>query len=565
MRLPWVVLALALAAPTVLAAPTCEPGAPCTVEVTLDPSARLAVAQPDIAAGWNLVLVVSNQANQTVNVTIDGTSFRMAVDALSNATSSSFSLGPGNHTLREDAANTSAPLTIGPAVPAVLPPGGAADDDASLLAVILPVIVGLALVGIANLVVRNGRDHRHNLFFAGLYFLSGLKSISEGLAVKADSFHAGAALFPPQAFWDLLGIFCALGMMPLLLLFVSSFPRPVGWMLRSPRLAALAFLPSALVTILLVLFVTGQLPPDLYIGAAQGFNICFFAVTVIAIVLLMRTRSRSPDAIERTQSTYVLLGFLPAFLTGWAVSGLQLAEGSLVDPAVAGATIDTILHFVSPVFELVACSLVGFAILKYNILGINPRFRLGVKSVLAGAMFLTLFMVTQFIENVVLQGKVFAFAGDYGSFILSGATGIVLFKPIEKVSGRASDKLLPGAAAVVAAQAAADEGVAAAHAPAAQAAVLHAEQIYHAQCTYVLRDAQVTERELALLRNLRTQLGLTEDQARRIEQEVEVLLKVDAPETGNAATPPPPAGADATTPASPATAAPPADPPEGAT
>ncbi|MHB1262695.1 MAG: hypothetical protein ACYC2H_13390 [Thermoplasmatota archaeon] len=400
----------------------------------------------------------------------------------------------------------------------------------TLPAVLLPVIVGLALIGIANVVVRNGRDHRHNLFFAGLYFLSGLKSMSEGLAVMADQFNEQAAWFPPKAFWDLLGTFCALGMMPLLLLFVSSFPRPMVWMATKPRLMSVAFFPSALVVLLLFLAIFGLIPPELYFGAANAFNIPFFAVTVFAIILLLRTRSRSPDAIERTQATYVLLGFLPAFVTGWAVSAIQLGEGIFIDPTASRALIDAILHYISPILELVACSLVGFAILKYNILGINPRFRLGVKSVLAGAMFLTLFMVTQFIENVVLQGKVFAFAGDYGSFILSGATGIVLFKPIEKVSGRASDKLLPGAA-IVAAAAKSEE-------PAPQtaaAATLHAQQIYHAQCTYVLRDAQVTDRELALLRNLRTQLGLTEEQARAIEEDVERLLKVDAPQTGQEA------------------------------
>ncbi|HUR25738.1 MAG TPA: hypothetical protein VM327_06980 [Candidatus Thermoplasmatota archaeon] len=406
----------------------------------------------------------------------------------------------------------------------------------TLLAVLLPVVVGLALIAIANVVIRSGREHRHNLFFSALYFLSGLKSMSEGLAVTADAFHEAAEGFPPSAFWDILGIFCALGMLPLLLLFVSSFPRPVAWVQRSPRLAVLAFLPSALVALLLVLFVVGIVPPGLYVGAAQGFNVFFFAVTVIAIVLLLRTRSRSPDPIERTQATYVLLGFLPAFLTGWAVSAIQLGQGGLVDPATAQTLIANILHFVSPVFELVACSLVGFAILKYNILGINPKFRLGVKSMLAGGMFIALFILTQFIENVVLQGKVFAFAGDYGSFILSGATGIVLFKPIEKVSGRVSDTLLPGAAAV-----AAVSGTGGPEPQVAAAATLHAEQIYHAQCTYVLRDAQVTERELALLRNLRTQLGLSETQARRVEQEVEQLLKVDAPQTGSSATPHPPA------------------------
>lgn len=507
--------------------PSCESGV-CSVEVTLAPGQTIALAQADVRAGDQVIVSVENLANRTVNVTLEGTALRMTVAPLSNATSQPFVLErPGTYNLGEDATNTTAALIVGPAI---MPPDGSEGGAASLPSVLLPVVVGLALIGIANVVVRNGRDHRHNLFFAGLYFLSGLKSMSEGLAVMADEFNVQAAWFPPKAFWDLLGIFCALGMMPLLLLFASSFPRPVAWMLRSPRLAVLAFVPSAIVALLLVLLVTGQVTPDLYVGAAQGFNICFFAVTLIAIVLLLRTRSRSPDAIERTQATYVLLGFLPAFLTGWAVSAIQLGQGTLIDAERAGALISAILHYISPILELLACSLVGFAILKYNLLGINPRFRLGVKSVLAGAMFLTLFMVTQFIENVVLQGKVFAFAGDYGSFILSGATGIVLFKPIEKVSGRASDKLLP-AAAVMAAAAKSEE-------PAPQsaaAAALHAEQIYHAQCTYVLRDAQVTDREMALLRNLRAQLGLSEERARRIEEDVERLLKVDAPQTGQAA------------------------------
>lgn len=427
-------------------------------------------------------------------------------------------------------------------------------DAETLLSVLLPVVVGLALIGIANLVVRSGLDQRHNLFFAGLYMLSGLKSISEGLAFQATEFNASAAWFPPKPFWDLLGSFCALGLMPLLFLFVSSFPRPMGWLLHRPRLAVFAFVPSLIVVALLFLTVLGLVHPQVFVGAANAFNIPFFAVTVFAIVRLVRTRAQSPDPIERTQSVYVLVGFLPAFVTGWGITALQIGAGLVIAPETASALISAILHFISPVLELVACSLVGFAILKYNILGINPRFRLGVKSVLAGAMFIVLFLTTQFVENVVLQGKVFSFAGDYGSFILSGATGIVLFKPIEKVSGRVSDRLLPGAAVVarareaaestgrpepkptVAAVVAAVPSAGAEPAPAtAAAAMQHLEQIYQAQCTYVLRDAHVTDREMALLRNLRSQLGLSDEQARRIEEDVERLLKVDAPQTGQAA------------------------------
>lgn len=400
----------------------------------------------------------------------------------------------------------------------------------TLVEVLLPVAVGLALVGLAWVVVRSGRAHRHNVFFAALYMLSGLKSMSEGLAGTADGFHASASLFPPKLFWDLLGTFCALGMLPLLFLFVSSFPHPARWMQRSPRALAAAFVPSAAVAALLVLYFAGRVPAETYLGAAQGFNILFFAVTVSAVLLLLRTRARSPDPVERTQALYVLIGFVPGFVMGWLVSGLQLGESlGAVAPGAADRVVALVLTVLSPVAELLAASLVAFAILRYNILGISPRFRLGVKSVVAGLLFVGLFLATQFVENVILQGKVFSFAGPYGSFILSGATGIVLFKPIEKASDKVSSRLLPAAAAQ---EQAASAGAAVA------AATLHAEQIYHAQATYVLRDAKVTDREMAFLHNLRTQLGLSEGTARRIEEEVERILKVDAPETGASAAPP---------------------------
>lgn len=404
---------------------------------------------------------------------------------------------------------------------------------AAFLAIVLPVLVGLALIAIANLVIRNGREHRHNVFFAALYFLSGMKSVSEGVGVAADGFHAQAPFFPPQLFWELLGSFCALGMLPLLALFVSSFPRPMAWMTKHPRRGVVFLAPSALVLLSYLLFLGGLAGYGLLNAVEQLFNILLTVTTVAAIVLLLRTRARSPDAIERSQAVYVLLGFLPAFVMGWTISALQWGEaaGSLA-PATADRLIAIILSYVSPVFELLACCLVAFAILKYNILGISRKFRIGVKSVLAGGMVVALFLVMQFIENIVLQGKVFAFAGPYGAFILAGGTSVVLFKPIETFSDRMSGKLLPGAAA------AAEAGAAvAATAAAASAAQLHAEQIYHAQATYVLRDAKVSERELAFLNNLRQQLGLSPEQARRIEEEVERILKVDAPETGHSAAP----------------------------
>jgi hypothetical protein len=393
-------------------------------------------------------------------------------------------------------------------------------------------------MGIASAVVRHGHGHRHNLFFAGLYFLSGLKSLGDGLGI-AD-FHERAALFPPDLFWQLLGVFCALAMMPLLLLFTFSFPRPMEWVARHPGRTGLLFVPSTIVGVAVFAFALGLIGPAGFAWWASAFNVLFIAVTILVIVLLLRTRARSPDGVERSQALYVLIGFLPGFATGWVISLLQLGSSAAVlDAAQAASTVSLIVHFVSPLLELLACSVVAFAILKYNLLGVDPKFRLGIKSVVAGFIFILIFLFTQVIENVVLQGQVFSFAGPYGSFILSGVFGMVLFKPIERVSGNVSERLMPKAQA--------------------QPGSLHAEQIYHAQASYVLRDAKVTDRELAFLRNLQTQLGLGDAAARRIEEEVEGLLKVDDPRTGHFSATPSPSPATAVVRAPPA--ARPANPP----
>jgi uncharacterized membrane protein YebE (DUF533 family) len=59
-----------------------------------------------------------------------------------------------------------------------------------------------------------------------------------------------------------------------------------------------------------------------------------------------------------------------------------------------------------------------------------------------------------------------------------------------------------------------------------------AAEIYHAQASYVLRDANVSPREIAFLHALRAQLGLSSREAQHIEERVEALLRVDAPQTG---------------------------------
>lgn len=386
-------------------------------------------------------------------------------------------------------------------------------EPGDILAVALPTLVGVVLVALAALVIRHGSGHRYNLFFAALYTLSGLNSIAQGVDQVADAFNATSPLFPPALFWGILGAFCSFGMLPLLFLFVASFPQPTRWMARAPALGLLALVPSAAVAASFVAASRDEAAAGLFFLLADLFNILGIAVSVAALVLFRRTRQGSPDPVERKQAGYLTIGFLPAFLTGWLVSAIQFGSGIVVAGNQARAAVDVVVHFLSPPAELFAAGAVAFAILKYNILGVKPGFRLGVKSFLVGFVFLLVFLVTQFFENVVLQGQLFAFAGPYGSFILSGVTGIVLFKPIEKVANKTADKLVPRQADAAEVQSRAGE-------------------IYQAQCMQVLRDAHVTPREMAFLRTLRAQLGLSDGQARGIEERVEHILHVDAPETG---------------------------------
>jgi hypothetical protein len=387
-------------------------------------------------------------------------------------------------------------------------------DPLDLVSTGLPILVGMALLGLAILVIRHGGGHRHNTFFASLYSLSGLKSFSEGIDQAADALNGQSPLIPPQVFWELLAGFCALAMLPMLLLFAASFPRPTSWMIRRPALAWLAGVPSLLMAGLLLATILdgGYLP--LFRLAVPVFNLAGVAVSVVILVLLARTRQEAKEPIERAQALYVGVGLLPGFVAGWAITALQfLFQAGMVSARTADAATASTLHLFSPLGELFAAGVLAFAILKYNVLGVRPGFRLGVKSFLVGFLFVLVFLVTQLLENLVLEQLVFGFAQNW-SFLLSGAAGIVLFKPIERISERVSNRLLPK-----------EDG-----------AVRRALEVYRAQATYVLRDAKVTARELSLLRNLREQLGLSEAQARAVEEDVERTLHIDAPETGRKAT-----------------------------
>ncbi|HEX2066169.1 MAG TPA: hypothetical protein VHI93_05085 [Candidatus Thermoplasmatota archaeon] len=391
-------------------------------------------------------------------------------------------------------------------------------------ALLLPVLCGLGLIGLAALVARTGWQQRHSRLFACLYLLSGINSLSHGLlsvvqtssgpSTVADTFHAVSAYFPGTVPWLAVQVACTVLMLPLLFLFVLNFPRPMPWTVRHPRLQWLAFSVSILFGTVFLLAVAQRLPPQVPVHLVQeSFNVLATAVILAATFALWRTRERSPSDIERRQAGYLLVGFMPAF----AATGAITLLGHLFGPAALAYQLP-LAYYISPPLELAAAAVTAFAILKYRLLDFELRVRGGMRyvvlTVLLGAL---VFAIEVYVGNFILQNQVFSFLGPYGSAGVAAVTGILLFKPLHKASNKVTDRLFPDAAA-----------------PKVDYERQRAGEIYRAQATHVLRDATVTDREMAFLRTLRDQLGLSAAEAQAIEEGVERRLGVDDARTGQA-------------------------------
>lgn len=385
------------------------------------------------------------------------------------------------------------------------------------LPLLVQVTVGSGLIALAVLVARTGWQHGHNRTFAVLYLLSGTKSISEGLLSAyargangalvqtwADHFHANSPLFPDSGSWAGVLVVCSSFMVPLLLAFVLEFPRPWPRFTADWRLRLALFVP-ALLTIT-VYFAKPSWLREYFVG----FEMVATAVTLAALYRLFDARENAADPIARKQATYLLAGFFPAFAATWVLTFNDVTTH--FGHPVIGLDVfanDWLGPLISPPLELVAAGAVAYAILKYRLLAFELRVKGGAKYVIMSFVVgILLFGLSTYIGNFVLQGAVFSFAGPTGSAVLSGIFTILLFKPVEKLSGRVADRLFPETRKVGYPE-------------------QRAEEIYQAQATLVLRDSEVTARELDFLHRLREQLGLDPKRAIAIEEALERRLGVD--------------------------------------
>lgn len=385
---------------------------------------------------------------------------------------------------------------------------------------VIPFLVWLALWALAFLVFKTGKE-RHNRIFATLYFLSGTASLTLGLssdpdglagpgAPLADVWHEDSPYFPQAATLRFVYEAATTFMLPLLLWFVLLFPQPIPILGRRPKvgLALFAIAPISL----WVAWTKPVWATDYFVA----FSVVATFGTMMALALLFHTRFTSSDPVERKQASYLVLGFLPAFAATWLITINDVASWYFALDVVDDTTYELSTELISPVFEVIAAALTAYAILKYRILGAELKVKGGMKYVLMGlVVFVVLFSITWVVENPLLQDRFFTFAGDTGSSIISAFVTVLIFKPVDRLANRITDKLFPETMQ-----------------DAAKYQRERSKEIYRSQVTYVLRDGDVSDREWKFLHGLRDQLGLAADEARQIEEETEKRLGVDSDKTG---------------------------------
>ncbi|MCA1814700.1 MAG: TerB family tellurite resistance protein [Halobacteriales archaeon] len=172
--------------------------------------------------------------------------------------------------------------------------------------------------------------------------------------------------------------------------------------------------------------------------------------------------------------------------------GLPLA-GMLAYPFLGPSPGDAGLN---GVMRLITVAILAYAILRHQLLDIDVKVRWGIRqSTLAGAFIGVFFVVSEGAQTVL--------SSQYGPILGIVATGGLVFAlaPLQRAAERVASAAVPGAKPVGAMSA--EERV----------------ELYRAMARTAWEDGVLDRNERALLRELRQRLGLSPDEAERIEAE----------------------------------------------
>jgi hypothetical protein len=213
------------------------------------------------------------------------------------------------------------------------------------------------------------------------------------------------------------------------------------------------------------------------------------AAALPAFAILATVVAWSPDPAERRRRIALAAGGIAACAASAAVIILDEDLGS--PTANLGA-------FVSNLWSVVFAAVVAFALLRHRLFGLDSAVKFTVSRSTIVATFLAMFFVVSKIVETVAQE---AFATDgtvWGALVGAVAAGLLLFaiRPLERLGERVADTVLPGH-----------------RTPEMERKLRH----YHEHVQLVWSDGLMGIRERSLLEKLRVKLGISPEDALRIE------------------------------------------------
>jgi hypothetical protein len=406
-------------------------------------------------------------------------------------------------------------------------------------------LAGLAALGLVAAALAVNFNHRANRLFAIMWALWGLWDVGLGLSGFAGESASG--------FWARVIPYFALPFPFAALAFGLEWPRrllprvpglpaatlAVGALLglayaadhglfRSAggpgplgQLQALTFAPvvAVLAAAWMRAFLRdpqGRRPAMLLMAIAWGFLSVWYSL-VGAVVLSIAAREVGPFAPTIVLSDAIAIPFALVFLVGLArlarsgeeavartarrglaLVGVVVAAGAASGTALlAGGGIRDLGSLFTGSFELLASLLMWYALLRHQLFDIQLRVRWTIRQSTVAAAFIGVFFV------VSESASTFLSASGLGPYLGIAAAGLLVFAlaPLQRAAERVADRAMPGVK------------------PAGQMSHGERARVYLDAARTAWADGVLIAEERELLDRLGDSLGLSADEARRLESE----------------------------------------------
>ena len=394
-------------------------------------------------------------------------------------------------------------------------------------AAVLNAASGVALAALGVLVARAGRERANRAF--GLFAVAlGLSLVPLNISTRADG-----------ALWAYLGGGLAVASVAGLLLMVPAFSvgRPL------PRMAFIVAAASVA-----GLFAGAgwddRFAESFQEGFAQVFAIAGIwafllvvardaplastpkdrrQVLLVSAALVMYPAWSSGDNADTSllegsapefMSALILLVCALAFMALWvraaatfgrrAAAVAWLGGGVALTAQVVTHVSATLLDVMYGVCRTAGIVVLGYAIVRYQILGLDVRVRWAISRSTLGALFIAVF----FVASEVAQRSFEASVGPYLGIAAAGALVFAL-APLQRLADRIASAAVPLASTAIAAS------------PATTALDERAERIYRRAVRAAVEDGELTRAEEEHLAHIAHELGLSYPEALRIRREEE--------------------------------------------